>query len=49
MEILRQFKGRSSSLVFHYGLAILSVASALVITQSLKPTVFPTPHCSSPP
>ncbi|MCU1254180.1 MAG: histidine kinase [Candidatus Angelobacter sp.] len=43
METLHQLKGRSSSLVFHYGLAILSVASALVITQSLKPTVFPTP------
>ena len=31
------------SALFGYGLAIITVASALLITQSLKPTVFPTP------
>lgn len=43
MGILHYVKHRSSSHVFHYGLAIVSVTLALVITQSLKPTVFPTP------
>ncbi len=28
---------------YSYGLAILAVATALLVTQSLKPTVFPTP------
>jgi len=43
MEHSENVKTRISSVVFNYGLAILSVASALLITQSLKPTVFPTP------
>jgi C4-dicarboxylate-specific signal transduction histidine kinase len=34
---------RVRSLFYGYGLAILAVASALVITRSLQPTVFPTP------
>jgi len=40
MDTLRT---RTTSVIFKYGLAFLSVTSALVITQSLKPTVFPTP------
>lgn len=43
METSENFKTRISSVVFNYGLAILSVTLALLITQSLKPTVFPTP------
>ena len=34
---------RVSVVALKYGLAILTVAAALLITQSLKPTVFPTP------
>jgi len=43
MESSESLKTRIRSVVFNYGLAILSVTSALLITQSLKPTVFPTP------
>lgn len=34
---------RLKSGLYAYGLAILTVATALLVTQSLKPTVFPTP------
>jgi C4-dicarboxylate-specific signal transduction histidine kinase len=43
MDTSGTFKGQIRSGFYRYGLAILAVASALVITQSLKPTVFPTP------
>jgi C4-dicarboxylate-specific signal transduction histidine kinase len=43
MGISLYIKRRSSSHAFHYGLAVVSVTLALVITQSLRPTVFPTP------
>ena len=43
METSASFKSQIRSGFYSYGLAILTVASALVITQSLKPTVFPTP------
>jgi C4-dicarboxylate-specific signal transduction histidine kinase len=43
MDTSATFKGKIRSGFYRYGLAILTVASALVITQSLKPTVFPTP------
>jgi C4-dicarboxylate-specific signal transduction histidine kinase len=43
MDTSATFKSQIRSAFYGYGLAILSVASALVITQSLKPTVFPTP------
>jgi C4-dicarboxylate-specific signal transduction histidine kinase len=43
MEASQNVSNRISLVVFNYGLAILSVTFALLITQSLKPTVFPTP------
>lgn len=43
MDTPATFKGQIRSGFYRYGLAALAVASALVITQSLKPTVFPTP------
>src|SRR5664279_5726858 len=43
MDTSATFKSQIRSAFYGYGLAILAVASALVITQSLKPTVFPTP------
>lgn len=43
MEYSRELKARFSTLLFKYGLSIVSVTSALLITRSLKPTVFPTP------
>ena len=36
-------KRRISASLYGYGIAIVSVTSALVITKSLQPTVFPTP------
>jgi C4-dicarboxylate-specific signal transduction histidine kinase len=43
MDTPATFKRYIRSGFYRYGLAILAVASALVITKSLKPTVFPTP------
>ena len=43
MDTLATLKSEIRSGVYGYGLAILTVASALVITRSLQPTVFPTP------
>ena len=43
IETSANFKNRIRSGIYGYGLALLAVASALLITQSLKPTVFPTP------
>ena len=43
MDTSATFKSQIRSAFYGYGLAILTVASALVITKSLKPTVFPTP------
>jgi len=43
MEPSKNGRTRTKSVIFSYGLAILSVTLALLITQSLQPTVFPTP------
>ena len=43
METSQNFSNRIRKVVFSYGLAIVSVMLALLITQSLQPTVFPTP------
>lgn len=43
METSESVNTRIRSALFNYGVAVLSVTAALLITQSLKPTVFPTP------
>ena len=43
MESVRTFNRRLGTGLFAYGIPILTVASALLVTESLKPTVFPTP------
>lgn len=43
MDTSATFRGQIRSAFYGYGLAILAVASALIITKSLQPTMFPTP------
>lgn len=43
MDTSKILRTRAGSSVFKYGVAILSVGTAHLITQSLQPTVFPTP------
>ena len=43
METSAPRKSRIATAFFGYGLAVLAVTSAFLITASLKPTVFPTP------
>src|SRR5438477_10610465 len=43
METAENIKTRASSAVFKYGLVLLSVTLAFLITKSLQPTLFPTP------
>lgn len=43
MEISQSVHNPIGRVLFRYGLAILTVTSALLVTQSLQPTVFPTP------
>lgn len=43
MQTAKTFNRRLGSGLYAYGIPIVTVASALLITESLKPTVFPTP------